>query len=52
MGADIPEPTTQALPAEDAELVDLLTAVLVDSNLYTSPVVKRSTRTAFSFLTC
>ena len=35
MGADIPEPTTQALPAEDAELVDLLTAVLVDSNLYT-----------------
>ena len=27
--------TTRELPAEDAELVDLLTAVLVDPNLYT-----------------
>ena len=35
MGADIPEPTTQELPVEDAELVDLLTAVLVDPNVYT-----------------
>ena len=36
MGADTPQPTTPELEVEDAELVDLLTAVLVDSNLYTS----------------
>lgn len=35
MGADVPERATHGLPAEDAELVDLLTAVLVDPNLHT-----------------
>jgi len=35
MGAEVPQETTQELPVEDAELVDLLTAVLVDPNLHT-----------------
>jgi hypothetical protein len=35
MGADVPERTAQQLPVEDVELVDLLTAVLVDPNLHT-----------------
>ena len=35
MGADVPPQTTQELPVEDAELVDLLMAVLVDPNLHT-----------------
>ena len=35
MGADVPEQATHQLPTEDAELVDLLTAVLVDPNLHT-----------------
>jgi hypothetical protein len=35
MGADVPERARHGLPAEDAELVDLLTAVLVDPNLHT-----------------
>ncbi len=35
MGADTPQQTTPELPVEDAELVDLLTAVLIDPNLYT-----------------
>jgi len=35
MGADVPEQTAQQLPVEDVELVDLLTAVLVDPNLHT-----------------
>jgi hypothetical protein len=35
MTADTPHQTTPELPVEDAELVDLLTAVLVDTNLHT-----------------
>ena len=35
MGADVPEQATHQLPPEDGELVDLLTAVVVDPNLHT-----------------
>jgi hypothetical protein len=35
MGAEVPQERTQELPVEDAQLVDLLTAVLVDPNLHT-----------------
>jgi hypothetical protein len=35
MGADVPEQARHELPTEDAKLVDLLTAVLVDPNLHT-----------------